>query len=62
MNGWLGFAELYLHRCNQESKSDEADPEIYNKLIDLDKKLGTSALQQLSRCLLHTCRREIIEV
>ena len=49
---WVGFAEVYLQRCNIESKSDdEIDKEIYTKLVELDTRLGTTAREQLLWCV-----------
>jgi len=47
-NDWVGFAHVYLWRCNKESKSDDQiDKEIYTKLVELDTRLGTTATEQL---------------
>ena len=60
---FAGFAHLYLLRCDKESKSDnEIDIQIYNKLAQLDSKLGTTASEQLTCCLRHTTRFDIIKV
>ena len=60
---WVGFAELFLNRCNKESKSDdEIDREIYSKLVELDIRLGTTASEQLYKCLYRTTRLDIIKV
>jgi len=60
----VGFAELYLLRCNKESKSDDLiDKEIYSKLVGLDTRLGTTtASEQLICCLYNTTRLDIIKV
>ena len=61
--GWKGFTHLYLQRCKQESKSDnEIDIQVYDKLVQLDSKLGTTASEQLTRCLYITTRSDIIKV
>ena len=60
---YVGFAEVYLERCDKESKSDdEIDKEIYTKLVELDTKLGTTASEQLLQILSHTTRLDIIMV
>ena len=61
--GSAGFANLYLWRCKQESKSDnEIDIQVYDKLVQLDSKLGTTASEQLTCCIVYTTRSDIIEV
>ena len=57
------YAGLYLYRCNQESKSDgQIDIQLYKRLVELDRKLGTTASEQLLRCLLNTTSLDIIKV
>ena len=59
----VGFAEVYLYRCNKESESNEIiDINIYKELIELDTKLGTTAYEQLIKCLHRTTRLDIIRV
>ena len=61
--GRVGFAEVYLRRCDKESKSNDGiDKEIYAKLVELDTRLGTTASEQLFMCLWHTSRSDIIKV
>ena len=75
-HGW-GYAAIYLNRCNEEFKftevnfdpfnkntisNDEIDIEVYSKLVQLDKKLGKTASEQLFDCLFRTTRPEIIKV
>ena len=61
--GLVGFTEVYLMRCNEESKSDSAiDKEIYTKLVELDTRLGTTASEQLLRCVFSTLNLDIIKV
>ena len=63
MTGWAGFANLYLRRFEKESKSDnEIDIQVYDKLVQLDSKLGTTASEQLTCCLVYTTRSDIIKV
>ena len=62
-NGFIGYAHVYLWRCNEESKSnDEIDIDVYKMLVELDTKLGVTASDQLYRCILKTSRLDIIEV
>ena len=57
------FTEVYLWRCNEESKSnDEIDKEIFSKLVELDTRLGTTAGEQLFGCVDHTLNLDIIKV
>ena len=52
-----------MYRCNKESESNEViDINIYKKLIELDMKLGTTASEQLFKCLKFTTRLDIIRV
>ena len=61
--GWVGFAHLYLRRCNYESKTDDViDIQVYTKLVELDSRLGTTASEQLRWCLEFTSRSDIIKV
>ena len=60
---WVGFANVYLWRCNKESKSDDKiDEEFYNELVELDTRLGTTASEQLFGSLCQTTRSDIIKV
>ena len=62
-DNWVGFAAVYLNRCDEESKiGDEIDVEVYARLVELDKKLGTRSSEQLLYCLLLTSRWDIIKV
>ena len=61
--GSYGFAGEYLNRFNTKAKSDdEIDIQVYNKLAQLDSKLGTTASEQLFECLEHTTQSDIIKV
>ena len=61
--GLVGFAQVYLIQCNEESKSDDKiDKEFYNELVELDTRLGTTASEQLYWCLKKTTRSDIIKV
>ena len=60
---WVGFAEVYLERCNEESKpNDEIDKKMYTKLVELDTRLGTTASEQLYGSICHTLNLDIIKV
>ena len=75
--GFAGFASRYLQEC-VESKSDNKinlhgyivksnsderiDIQVYTKLVQLDSRLGTTASEQLAKCLLLTSRSDIIKV
>ena len=53
---------MYLKRFDKKSKSnDEIDKELYAELVELDKRLGTIASNQLYECLSHTTRSDIIK-
>ena len=61
--GCIGFAQVYLNRCLDQSKShDTVDIDVYTQLVALDKKLGTTASEQLYKCLTMTNKWEIIKV
>ena len=59
-----GFAHRYLRRrITQESKSDDQiDIQIYTKLVQLDSRLGTTALEQFKKCINITTRSDIMKV
>ena len=60
---YVGFANVYLAGCNKRSHpNDVIDKELYSKLVKLDTRLGTTASEQLSKCLLKTTRSDIIKV
>ena len=47
-DGRVGFTQFYLKQCYKESKSDdEIDKEVYDKIFELDTRLGTTASEQL---------------
>ena len=61
-SGFVGFANDYLERCYRKSKSnDKINKEVYTKLVELDKRLGTKASDQLYECLKYTTRSDIIK-
>ena len=60
---YVGFAEVYLQRCANESKSgNEIDKDLYTKLVELDKRLGTTASEHLFDCVYRTLNLDIIKV
>ena len=60
---YIGFAHVYVSQCHRESNSNnELNKELYSKLVQLDKRLGTRASNQLYECLSHTSRPDIIKV
>ena len=62
-NRWVGFAEVYLRQCTKESKTKNIpDIQVYNQLVKLDTRLGTTSSEQLFACLLFTTRLDIIKV
>ena len=59
----VGFADVYLTRCHTESESgDNIDIKFYNKLVELDKRLGRTASERLAQCIHRTTRSDIIMV
>jgi len=59
----VGFAYVYLIRCEEESKSDdEIDIQVYTKLVELDSRLDTTAAEQLIYCVILTQRLDLIKV
>ena len=57
------FVSHYLERCNKESKSNvKINKEVYTKLVELEKRLGKKASEQLYECLKNTTRSDIIKV
>ena len=62
-NNWVGFAHVYVDRCNKESDTGvEADILLYKKLVELDGRLGATPSEQLFECLRNTTRLDIIKV
>ena len=61
--GWVGFAEVYLYRCDKESKSGNiADVQLYSKLVEIDTRLGTTASKTLFECVSYSLRLDLIKV
>ena len=62
-NGYVGYAHNYLQQCWNESElTNKADVAIYKQLLDIDSKLGTTQTEQLSWCVYHSLRMDIIKV
>ena len=59
--GSVRFAHLYLSHFETES-DEQIEIDVYKKLVELDKKLGTTASEQLFACLTITTQLDIIEV
>ena len=58
-----GYAGYYLRNCWNDSKLiNEADVEVYKRLVDIDTNLGTGLSRQLWRSLRWTTRWDIIKV
>ena len=58
-----GYAGYYLRNCWNDSKLiNEADVEVYKRLVDIDTNLGTKLSLQLWRCLRWTTRWDILKV
>ena len=59
----VGYADYYLVRSWSKSKMiNEADATVYQRLVEIDTTLGTTASEQLFWCLYHTTRLDIIKV
>ena len=58
-----GYAGYYLRNCwNAPKLTNEADVEVYKRLVDIDTNLGTKLSLQLWRCLRWTTRWDILKV
>ena len=58
-----GYAGYYLRNCWNDSKLiNEADVEVFKRLVDIDTNLGTELYLQLWTCLCRTSRWDIIKV
>ena len=60
MDSYIGFAAVYLYRCEKDNKI--IDVNVYKKLVELDTKLGTPSSEQLFVCLSNTTRWDLIKV
>ena len=62
-NDWVGFADVYLDKCYEKSDGDnKVDIPLYEKLVELDTRLGTKVSEQLYQCLRSTTQLDIIKV
>ena len=60
---YVGFAEVYLDRCDDELKLENiADIHLYTKLVELDTRLGTTATEQLFEGFYYSLRLDLIKV
>ena len=61
--GYVGYAHFYLENCWNKWVQVRADVSIYNQLLEIDSKLGTTPSEQLFACV-QTCvpRKDLIEV
>ena len=61
--GYVGYAEYYLEKCYDESELiNKANIDIYNQLLEIDSKLGTTQTEQLFECLRLSVRMDLIKV
>ena len=62
-DGYVGFASVYLKRCNEELKADdEINITLYKQLFDLDVELGTTQTTQLKEILQYSLNLELLKV
>ena len=62
-NVFVGYANLYLSQCEEESESDDnVDIQVHEKLVELDSRLGTTEAEQLWGCLGYSLRFDLIQV
>ena len=62
-HGFAGFAHFYLKRCYSESEAgDTMDVQVYDRLISWDSKFGTTAAEQLLKCLSYSLNSDLIKV
>ena len=60
---WVGYAQYYLQECWNESElKDKADVTIYQQLLEIDSKLGTTQTEQLFECVFSSVRMDLIKV
>ena len=62
--GFVGYAEYYLRQCLNESElTNKADKAVYKQLLEMDStQLGITQSHQLSKCLLYSPQKDLIEV
>ena len=62
-HGYFGFAGYYLgHFDNESELINKADIEIFNRLLRIDLKLGTTQTEQLVACVRRAVRMDLIKV
>ena len=60
---YVGYASYYLTECWNESElKNKADFAVYKQLLEIDSKLGTTQSEQLSKCVFHSLRMDLIKV
>ena len=61
-----GFGHVYYRRYKESKPEYQTDKEVYTKLVELDKRLGsllgTSPSEQLFMCIFFTLDPDIIKV
>ena len=57
-----GFGHVYYRRYKESKPKDQTDKEVYTKLVELDKRLGTPPTEQLFMCIYYTLDLDIIKV
>ena len=58
-----GFADFYLdQKFNSVIFESEADLIVFQKLVEIDLKLGTQVIEELSGCLSYAMRIDLIKV
>ena len=62
-DGWVGYAHYYLFQCYDESElKNKADVKIYQQLLEIDSKLGTTQSEQLFGCVFYSLRMDLLKV
>ena len=62
-HGYVGYAHYYLGNCYDDSELiNNAEIEIYKKLLEIDAKLGTTQTEQLFECVFNSVRMDLIKV
>ena len=62
-HGFVGYANYYLGHCYDESEFvNKTDATIYEKLLEIDTKLGTTQTEQLFECVFYSVRMDLIKV
>ena len=62
-DNFVGYANYYLFKCWDKSElKNKADVAIYNQLLEIDSKLGTTQSEQLFKCVFSSLRMDLIKV